>query len=219
MIYIILMILVLSLGSMIIVSYTHPAARAVHITESNINTNRNWKLVLVNKTHPIKDNYDIPLMTLSNGIQIDERIYPDLQAMFNDARSQGIDPTVGEGYRSHSEQKRMMRRKICQLLKEGYSLRKAEETANKWVAKPGTSEHELGIALDINANKNGYSSNEDVYQWLENNAYRYGFILRYPQGKEDITMINYEPWHYRYVGKKAAKQIYRKGITLEEYLK
>ena len=89
--------------------------------------------------------------------------------------------------------------------------------AGQWVAIPGTSEHELGLAVDINADKE-QSSNEEVYNWLAENAWRYGFILRYPQGKEDITGIDYEPWHYRYVGKEVAKEIYEAGITLEEYV-
>ena len=89
--------------------------------------------------------------------------------------------------------------------------------AEQWVAIPGTSEHELGLAVDINADKER-SSNEEVYNWLAENAWRYGLILRYPQGKEGITGIDYEPWHYRYVGKEVAKQIYEEGITLEEYV-
>ena len=89
--------------------------------------------------------------------------------------------------------------------------------AGQWVAIPGTCEHALGLAVDINADKE-QSSNEEVYNWLAENAWRYGFILRYPKGKEDITGIDYEPWHYRYVGKEVAKEIYEEGITLEEYV-
>jgi len=89
--------------------------------------------------------------------------------------------------------------------------------AGQWVAIPGTCEHELGLAVDINADKE-QSSNEEVYNWLAENAWRYGFILRYLKGKEDITGIDYEPWHYRYVGKEVAKEIYEEGITLEEYV-
>lgn len=85
------------------------------------------------------------------------------------------------------------------------------------VAIPGTSEHQLGIAVDINADK-AHSSNQEVYVWLADNAYKYGFILRYPLGKEKITGTAYEAWHYRYVGKEAAEEIYSKQICLEEYL-
>ena len=92
----------------------------------------------------------------------------------------------------------------------------AERTAKEWVALPGTSEHQLGIAVDINADKSK-SSNDEVYMWLAANAHNYGFILRYPQGKQEITGTSYEPWHYRYVGVDAAREIYERGICLEEY--
>ena len=147
----------------------------------------------------------------------DSRIYPDLQLMFDDARNEGIYPYVREGYRTHEEQMAIFDDKMAAFMREGYRKRKAKEMAGQWVAIPGTSEHELGLAVDINADKER-SSNEEVYDWLAENAWRYGFILRYPQGKEDITGIDYEPWHYRYVGKEVAKQIYEEGITLEEYV-
>ena len=176
-----------------------------------------WKLIVVNKNNPIPDNYDIELTTLSNGVKVDSRIYPDLQRMFDDMRAQGIYPVVGEGYRTHEQQEKMMQDKIDAFRAEGYSKKEAKRLAKDWVAVPGTSEHELGIALDINAATDSSTTHEEVYQWLYDNAYLYGFILRYPEGKEDITGIDYEPWHYRYVGGEAARQIYEGGLTLEEY--
>ena len=176
-----------------------------------------WKLIMVNKDNPIPDNYDIELTTLSNGVQVDSRIYPDLQRMFDDMRTQGIYPVVGEGYRTHEQQEKMMQDKIDAFRSEGYSKKEARRLAEDWVAVPGTSEHELGIALDINAAIDSSTTHEEVYQWLYDNAYRYGFILRYPEGKEAVTGIDYEPWHYRYVGGEAARQIYEGGLTLEEY--
>lgn len=177
-----------------------------------------WRLILVNSDHYIPKNYQIELYQLSNGVYIDSRIYPDLQQMFDDARNEGIYPIVGEGYRTHEEQQKMMDDKIDSFIIQGYSKKEAKKLAKEWVAEPGTSEHELGIALDINAEKSGSSSNWDVYSWLAENAYKYGFILRYPQSKEYITGIDYEPWHYRYVGKESALEIYTQQITLEEYL-
>lgn len=175
-----------------------------------------WCLILVNAEHTIPESYEAALLELSNGRFVDERIYPDLQQMFDDARVDGVYPTVGEGYRTHQAQEEIMENKVNEYIAQGYSDRDAEKLAKEWVAEPGTSEHELGLALDINA-----AEGEDpweVYSWLADNAYRYGFILRYPSGKENITGIDYEPWHYRYVGKDAASDIYRQGITLEEYL-
>lgn len=175
-------------------------------------------LILVNSSHCVPEQYSIELTILRNGVQVDSRIYPALQQMFDDMRAQGIYPIVGEGYRTHAQQEQMMEEKIEAYRAEGHSLSSAKKMAQKWVAEPGTSEHELGIALDINADPDSATSNDTVYQWLASHAHSYGFILRYPQGKEDITGIDYEPWHYRYVGKYAAEEIYKQQITLEEYL-
>lgn len=178
---------------------------------------KEWNLVLVNSENSLPKNYDIELTKLSNGVCVDERIYPPLQQMFDDARSQGVNPTVREGFRTRTAQEEIMQNRINKYISEGYSKAEAKNKASEEVASPGTSEHELGLAVDINAGKG--SSAEQVYSWLSKNAYKYGFILRYPSGKEAITGIEYEPWHYRYVGKEAAKEIYNKQITLEEYLK
>lgn len=183
---------------------------------SLIKEHDDWRLILVNNDHPIPKDYQVELTQLSNGIYVDSRIYSDLQQMFDDARTEGIYPIVGEGYRTHEEQQQMMQNRIDSYIAEGYSQNEAENLAQNWVAKPGNSEHELGLALDINADSS-YSSDYDVYSWLAENAYKYGFILRYPQDKEYITGIDYEPWHYRYVGKEAALEIFNKNITLEEY--
>lgn len=176
-----------------------------------------WYLVLVNSKNSLPKNYDIELTMLSNGVCVDKRIYPSLQQMFDDARSQGINPIVREGFRTRDDQEEIMQNRINKYISEGYSKSEAKNKAGEEVAAPGTSEHELGLAIDINAGEG--SSSEQVYSWLSKNAYKYGFILRYPNGKESITGIEYEPWHYRYVGKETAKEIYDKQITLEEYLK
>ena len=109
-----------------------------------------------------------------------------------------------------------MDKKIEAFKKEGYSKKKAIKFAKKWVAEPGTSEHQIGIAVDINADR--YAASSYLFSWLKKNSYKYGFIQRYPPEKDSITGISYEPWHYRYVGKKAAEDIYKKGLCLEEYI-
>lgn len=144
-------------------------------------------------------------------------IYPDLQEMFDDMRADGIYPFVRAGYRSDDEQKRVLNEKTAAYMAEGYSKSRAKKLALETVALPGTSEHELGLAVDINAVE-GKSESKEVYSWLAENAYKYGFIMRYPENKTDITGKDYEPWHYRYVGKTAAKEIYESGECLEEYL-
>lgn len=176
-----------------------------------------WRLILVNENHSIPEDYSPELTQLSNGVFIDSRIYSDLQQMFDDARNEDIYPIVGEGYRTHEQQKQMMQDKIDSFMAEGYSRKEAGKLAENWVAEAGKSEHELGIALDINADTY-LCSDAEVYDWLYENAYKYGFILRYPQNKENITGIDYEPWHYRYVGIDNALEIYNQQITLEEYL-
>ena len=176
-----------------------------------------WNLILVNAGNPIPEDYEISLTELSNGQSVDSRIYPDLQKMFDDMREQGIYPVVGEGYRTRQAQQKMMDDKIQAYINSGVSKKTAKALAEAEVAMPGTSEHELGIAVDINADKKK-SSNDEVYEWLAENAYKYGFIQRYPFGKYSKTGIDYEPWHYRYVGIFHAEKIYSKGVCLEEYL-
>lgn len=173
-----------------------------------------WNLIFVNEWNYIPENYTVTLMTLKNNYQVDERIYSDLQEMFDAARSEGIYPLIGEAYRTNDEQQGLYTDKVNAYIAEGYSEKEAKELANSWVALPGTSEHQLGLALDINAEKDK-CTNEEVYMWLTENSHKYGFILRYPSDKIKITGVNYEPWHYRYVGKEAAKEIYEQGIFLD----
>ena len=177
-----------------------------------------WNLIVVNRWNELPEDYSVELTELSNGQKVDSRIYPYLQEMFDAARAEGIYPIVREGYRTAEEQQEILDDKIQTYINQGYSQVKAERTAKEWVALPGTSEHQLGIAVDINADKSK-CSNEEVYAWLAENAYKYGFVLRYPPGKQKITGTSYEPWHYRYVGEEAAKEIYERGICLEEYFK
>lgn len=187
--------------------YTHPIASEEY----------GWNLILVNHDNYIPDDYEIELMELSNGEKVDLRIYLPLQEMFDDMRAEGIYSVVREGYRSEEEQEEIFAEKVQTYMNEGYFRSRAEKIAEEWVAVPGTSEHQLGLAVDINADKE-QSENEEVYQWLAENAHKYGFILRYPQGKEEITGIGYEPWHYRYVGVENAQIIWEKQICLEEFI-
>ena len=175
-----------------------------------------WRLMLVNQDHPVPENYSVSLYVLGNGESVDARIYPYLQEMVDAARATGLTLSVWEGYRSHQEQMEMMEQYIQDYIEAGHTREEAETMARDWVAEPGTSEHELGLAVDINADKE--EDSQAVYDFLAEHAWEYGFILRYPPEKEDVTGISYEPWHYRYVGKTAAKAIHEKGITLEEYL-
>jgi D-alanyl-D-alanine carboxypeptidase len=188
-----------------------------NITHHVASEDNGWNLILVNRNSYIPDDYKVELTELSNGEKVDSRIYPELQEMFNDARAQGYGLFVREGYRTQEEQQQLLDEKIEEYENEGKSKSEAKKLAEQWVAIPGTSEHQLGIAVDINADTTK-SSSDDVYSWLAENAHKYGFIKRYPSDKTDITGVINEPWHYRYVGKEAALEIYSQGMCLEEYI-
>lgn len=188
-----------------------------NITHHVASEDNGWNLILVNRNSYIPDDYKVELTELSNGEKVDSRIYPELQEMFNDARAQGYGLFVREGYRTQEEQQQLLDEKIEAYENEGKSKYEAKKLAEQWVAIPGTSEHQLGIAVDINADTTK-SSSDDVYSWLAENAHKYGFIKRYPSDKTDITGVINEPWHYRYVGKEAALEIYSQGMCLEEYI-
>lgn len=187
------------------------------ITHHVASDENGWNLILVNRDNYVPDDYGVELTELSNGEKVDSRIYPELQKMFDDARAQGYGLFVREGYRTPDEQQQLLDEKIEAYRNKGKSKYEAKKLAEEWVAIPGTSEHQLGIAVDINADTSK-SSKDAVYGWLAENAYKYGFINRYPSDKTDITGIGNEPWHYRYVGKEAALEIYSLGICLEEYI-
>ncbi len=174
-------------------------------------------LFYVGASKPLPKSYEPELTELSNGQKVSSEMYPALQKMFDDMRAEGIYPIVRSGYRSYEEQQELIDVRIDYLTGEGYSYDEALTEIYKWVAKPGESEHQLGLGVDINE-KEGYSTEKQVYNWLSKNAYKYGFICRYPSDKVDITGISNEPWHYRYVGKAAAKEMYESGQCLEEYL-
>ena len=147
-----------------------------------------WNLILVNRDNYIPDDYKVQLTELSNGKKVDSRIYPELQEMFDAAREQGYGLFVREGYRTQEEQQQLLDEKIEAYENDGKSKSEAKRLAEQWVAIPGTSEHQLGIAVDINADTTK-SSSDDVYNWLAENAHTYGFIKRYPSNKTDITGV------------------------------
>lgn len=180
-------------------------------------TTYGWELILVNSDNVIPEDYEMNLLTLSNGQQVDERIYPNLQKMFDDMRAEGHKPIVVSGYRNKAEQKAILEDKIQDYKKEGHSKYISEKLALQWVALPGTSEHQLGIAVDINPDYS-VSKGWGFYNWLKDNAHKYGFVKRYPDDKTDITGISNEPWHYRYVGEEVAEIMFRENLCLEEYI-
>ena len=181
-----------------------------------------WNLFLVNLWNKLPDDFTVDLTYLKNGHAVDSRAYPDLQDMMDDARAAGLSPIICSSYRTYEKQQTLYDNQVNKYLAKGYTQDQAEKEAAKWVAIPGTSEHHTGLAVDIVAldyqllDEN--QENTPEQQWLMENAHLYGWILRYPTEKSDLTGISYEPWHYRYVGKEIAKEIHDAGICLEEYL-
>ena len=202
--------------------YIPRAVPAAQLTPAAQSDQEDWQLLLVNPWHTVPEGYEIKLATLSNGLQVDERIYDDLDDMLSDCREAGLNPIVCSAYRTEATQTRLYRNKVARVRASGVPEDRVEAEAARWVAKPGTSEHQTGLALDIVAASYQIldEKQEDTAEqkWLMENSWKYGFILRYPLEKSDITGIGYEPWHYRYVGKAAAADIYRTGVCLEEYL-
>lgn len=183
-----------------------------------------WRLVLVNKTHRLASNMEIETRQIQ-GEEVDARVYDSLVQMLEDGeRDSDREFLVCSGYRSVDLQKELFENKIQRVMAADSSLTydEAYEIAATVVAIPGASEHNTGLTVDICAVDFQMLIEEyeetDEAQWLRENCYRYGFILRYPKGKEDVTGIIYEPWHFRYVGVEAATEIMQRGITLEEYL-
>ena len=146
----------------------------------------------------------------------------DLQEMMDAGRAAGFDPMVCSGFRTWAKQEYLFQRRIQRYVDQGYTWEEAEEMAPMWVARPGTSEHQAGLAVDIvsAAYQVLDETQEDTatQQWLLEHCWEYGFILRYPTDKSELTKVGYEPWHYRYVGREAALEMRDSGLCLEEYL-
>lgn len=179
-------------------------------------------LTLVNPTHRVPKSWTVDLVYLPGGGAVDRRAYESLRDMMNDCHTAGVHAIICSSYRTHQRQIELFQNKVDRYMKAGCTKENAEIQAAAWVAVPGTSEHELGLALDIvdlsYQELEEAQENTETQHWLMKNCWKYGYILRYPKDKCEITGISYEPWHYRYVGKEAAKKIYEKGICLEEYL-
>jgi D-alanyl-D-alanine carboxypeptidase len=186
--------------------------------------NNDWNLILVNKLHPLPGNYAFEIKKLPCGAPVDERIYDSLTKMLADGEAAGLKFEVRTAYRTLEEQSALFENHVkLYMERDNLSREEAVEVVKKIIADPGRSEHNAGLAVDIVSTGHPDlldNSFEDTPEgkWLHANCHRYGFILRYPKGKEGITHISYESWHFRYVGEKAATEIMSRGICLEEYL-
>ncbi len=198
-----------------------------------INTKNPEYLVLLNKTHPSGEHYCPPDLTKLDseltlyGKEIELRLYAAkaTEALIAELHAQGFtDIVVTSGYRSYAYQQSLFNTYIGQEMAAhpNWSEQQAREYVLTYSAAPGTSEHHTGNAIDLISTNyvvlDETFAQNPAYEWLQNNAHRFGFILRYPADKTHVTGYSYEPWHYRFVGAEAATEMHERGLTLEEYL-
>lgn len=180
-------------------------------------------ILLVNKDNPLDDSYKPNLSHMDNyGVDVESTIYKPLNDMLAAGEKEGLTFWIASAYRSMERQRELLDEDIEALVKQGYSYSEAYEEVVRETMPVGCSEHATGLAVDIVAKDyqilDEKQGRTDEIKWLQKNCSQYGFILRYPEGKEDITKVDYESWHFRYVGVDAAEAIMSQGITLEEYL-
>lgn len=184
-----------------------------------------WNLILINSKNPVPEDYELNLAamegeTIRGGgeVLVDARIIEPLEEMLADARADGIIPKITSAYRSIADQQATMEEYINDYIAEGMTREEAEAEAKRWVAMPGASEHQIGIAVDISTADWSQQGADVVWAWLEENCWKYGFILRYTEEWASITGAAAEPWHFRYVGTEYAKAITESGLPYEQYL-
>lgn len=182
-----------------------------------------WRLTLVNEDNPLSEDFEPETAEADGGYLFDIRAVEPLRALLQAGREAGLDLVVTSGWRSWAYQEQLFEDKVERVMAEtGLERAEAEEIAADEVARPGKSEHQLGLAVDIISNAHpdldeGWAETEEA-KWLREHCAEYGFILRYPPDKSDITGIVWEPWHFRYVGEEAAVYIMENDLCLEEYL-
>lgn len=178
-----------------------------------------WNLAIINTKYPLSDSYAPTLSNAISGsnIQLDSRVSERYAEMYAAAKLSGCVLTPYSGYHSYALQETNYNRKVNFYVNQGISAEEANQKASAQVLPAGCSEHNAGLAMDIVSASSDFINTKE-YKWLCENAYNYGFILRYPEDKTAITGMNFEPWHWRYVGTQAAKEMKEKNQCLEEYL-
>ncbi len=178
-----------------------------------------WNLAIINTKYPLPDSYAPTLSNAINGsnIQLDSRVSEHYAEMYAAAKLSGCVLTPYSGYHTYALQENTFNRKVNFYVNKGMSAEEANQKASAQVLPAGCSEHNAGLAMDIVSASSDFINTKE-YKWLCENAYNYGFILRYPEDKTAITGMNFEPWHWRYVGTQAAKEMKEKNQCLEEYL-
>lgn len=177
-----------------------------------------WRLTLANYENLLPENFTVKVENIDKTRQFDARAIDELNDMMNQMKKDGITNIwIQSAYRSVARQKELYDASVKKYLQEGKTQEEAEKLTNEYINKPGSSDHNLGLAVDFNKVDNGFEK-LDGFKWLQKNAENYGFVLRYPKDKEDITKIAYESWHWRYVGVEHAKKMNELNMCLEEYI-
>lgn len=186
--------------------------------DKSLPTQETWEIRLVNQKHFLPEDFTVELESIDKDRKFDKRAYHYLMNMIEQMRKDGVSNIwVQSAYRSVASQQEVFNSNIQTLMSQGKTQEEAENITLKSINRPGTSEHNLGLAVDLNYVNLDFK-NTKAYQWLIKNADKYGFVLRYPEDKEEITGIEYEPWHWRYVGEEHAKKMKEKNLCLEEYM-
>lgn len=208
------------------VSSSTPETSSSNAEISMTSRDNNSLLILVNPENYIPEDYITELEPVQGKYKMDKRAAESARALLDAANSAGFNMLICSAYRTVEKSAELYERKVNEFLNAGYTEDTAKKEAAKWVAPPGTSEHHTGLAMDlVSSDYWGYYSdlehdyeNFDSFKWMYEHCAEFGFILRYPKDKQEITGITYEPWHYRYVGKDAAKYVMENHLCLEEYL-
>ena len=179
-------------------------------------------LILVNGAHPMTEGYSFEHYTLKCGEDIDTRMYTDLVNMLEACNAAGNEYKIVSGYRDQAGQQQMFDSKVAEIMaQEGITQEEAEAKAATTIQRPGYSEHETGLAIDLtgleNTTLDESLASDPTVAWFDANCHMYGFIMRFPADKIDVTGNGYEPWHFRYVGVEAATFLHDNNLTLEEF--
>lgn len=181
-----------------------------------------WKLICVNRFRYVDSSVETSIQlsyVAGSSERMDKRAAAAYEQMYAAAKADGYTLTPCSGYRSYSTQKRLYNEFVNDYMDKGYTEAEAHDLASKRRNPPGSSEHNLGICMDIIcAASSANFQNTEEYKWLCDNAHKYGFILRYPEDKVSVTGVKFEPWHWRYVGVENAETIKNSGLCLEEYM-
>ncbi len=200
-------------------STTKPPLKWDNYKPAEILNGENWATVLINKKYPLGKAYSPTLSPVVEGSSVtaDTRVADAYKLMYVDALKQGFVLTPYSAYCSFSRQQTNYENKVQAFILQGMTEDEAKANAEKRIEPAGSSENGAGLSVDIVSASAGFAST-DEYKWLVNNAHKYGFVLRYPEDKTDITGMIYQPWHWRYVGVDVANEMKSNNLCLEEYL-